>query len=64
MLFRSGIRAVPFLPTAIKFIPWLVLLVILKLYFNGTQNNEERVMHSKVAIVTVRKTSPDDPSGS
>ena len=52
-IYYDGIQAVPFLATAIKFIPWLVLLVILKFYFNGTQNNQERVMHGKVVIVTV-----------
>jgi hypothetical protein len=31
-----------------------VLVIILRFYFDGAQNNQERVMHSKVVLVTVR----------
>ncbi|KAI5800572.1 hypothetical protein FPQ18DRAFT_315396 [Pyronema domesticum] len=50
--YYNGIAAVPVLPIAIKYGPWLLLLAVLKLYFRGSQNRNERVMHSKVALVT------------
>ncbi|KAI5815499.1 hypothetical protein BZA77DRAFT_344959 [Pyronema omphalodes] len=50
--YYNGIAAVPVLPLAIKYGPWLLLLAVLKLYFRGSQNRNERVMHSKVALVT------------
>jgi hypothetical protein len=53
-IYYNGIQAVPFLPLGLKFIPWLVLVIILRFYFDGAQNNQERVMHSKVVLVTVR----------
>ncbi|KAF8543447.1 hypothetical protein BDD12DRAFT_820425 [Trichophaea hybrida] len=51
-IYYDGIQSVPLLPLAIKFIPWLVLVIILRFYFDGTQNDKERVLHSKVVIVT------------
>jgi len=57
-VYYNGLQAVPWLYTALKFAPWLVALYILKLYFNGTYNENVRVMHSKVAIVTVRLPFP------
>jgi len=52
-VYYNGLEALPWLATALKLVPWLAALYILKLYFNGTFNENVRVMHSKVAIVTV-----------
>ncbi|KAI5798920.1 hypothetical protein EDC01DRAFT_22948 [Geopyxis carbonaria] len=51
-LYDSGIQSVPYLSSSLKFIPWVFLVWLLKIYFSGTRNGNERVMHSKVAIVT------------
>lgn len=51
-IYYRGFYTIPYLPLALKFVPWLVLVYVLKLYFGGVQNNDERVMHSKVVIVT------------
>ena len=52
-IYYNGISSVPYLIPALKVLPWVLLLVVLKTYFNGTKNGNERVMHGKVAIVTV-----------
>ncbi|TGZ84892.1 NAD(P)-binding protein [Ascodesmis nigricans] len=51
-VYYDGITSVPYLLPIIKALPWITLLVILKFFFNGTQNGNERIMHSRVAIVT------------
>jgi len=51
-IYYSGIEAVPYLSGVLKIVPWVVIVYLLKLYFNGVQNGNERIMHSKVAIVT------------
>lgn len=56
-VYYNGLGAVPGLLPVLKLVPWLAVLYILKLYFNGTYNENVRVMHGKVAIVTVRLTS-------
>ena len=61
-IYRNGLEAVPFLIPALKFIPWLVVLYIVRLYFDGTQNENERIMHGKVALITVRLPHPLFPS--
>jgi hypothetical protein len=53
-VYFNGLQAVPYLKEALKFVPWIILIAILKLWFNGTRNDIERVMHGKVVIVTVR----------
>jgi hypothetical protein len=52
-VFFNGVDSIPWLPPALKVAPWLILLVFLKLYFSGASNINVRVMHSKVALVTV-----------
>ena len=54
-VYYEGTESVPFLQTAIKVAPWLACTYVLKLYFNGTFNDEARVMHGKVVMVTVRQ---------
>lgn len=52
-IYYSGIEAVPYLSSVLKIVPWVAIVYLLKLYFSGVQNGNERIMHSKVAIVTV-----------
>jgi hypothetical protein len=51
----SGISSIPYAWTVLKIAPWLVLLYVLKRYFNGATNTSERTMHSKVIMMTVRR---------
>ncbi|KAL2354437.1 hypothetical protein BJ546DRAFT_1026388 [Cryomyces antarcticus] len=51
----DGISSLPYyeyLFTVLKVAPWLVLLYLLKLYFGGATNTSERLMHSKVVMIT------------
>ena len=52
--FSEGLSSIPGGWTAVKIIPALALLYLLKWYFNGAVNLSERNMHSKVVMVTVR----------
>ena len=49
----KGVSAIPFGWTIIKTLPWLVIIYLLKLYFSGASNTSERLMHSKVIMITV-----------
>lgn len=51
---QEGIGSIPYAWTVIKTAPWLLLLAALKYYFGGARNTSERLMHSKVVMVTVR----------
>ena len=53
----AGIDSVPFLWPALKVVPWLGLLYLLKMFFGGTSNTSERNMHGKVVMVTVGSIS-------
>lgn len=48
----SGVSSIPYAWTVLKIAPWLVLLYVLKRYFNGATNTSERTMHSKVIMMT------------
>ncbi|MCJ1394901.1 hypothetical protein MMC18_007781 [Xylographa bjoerkii] len=48
----EGFDAVPYLIPIMKALPWLALLYISKSYFGGASNASERVMHSKVIMIT------------
>ncbi|KAH3980177.1 hypothetical protein HBI70_007370 [Parastagonospora nodorum] len=50
--FSEGLSSIPGGWTAVKIIPALALLYLLKWYFNGAVNLSERNMHSKVVMVT------------
>lgn len=50
---QEGIGSIPYAWTVIKTAPWLLLLAALKYYFGGARNTSERLMHSKVVMVTV-----------
>lgn len=51
----SGVSSIPYAWAVLKIAPWLVLLYVLKRYFNGATNTSERTMHSKVIVMTVRR---------
>ncbi|KAF2431073.1 oxidoreductase-like protein [Tothia fuscella] len=50
--FAKGLSAIPYAYTVLKFAPWLLLIYALKMYFGGKSNRSERVMHSKVVMIT------------
>lgn len=52
-VLSNGIVAIPFAVPVLKALPWLVLLYLLKFYFGGASNSSERLMHSKVVMITV-----------
>ncbi|KAJ5881028.1 oxidoreductase C19A8.06 [Penicillium subrubescens] len=49
---QDGIGSIPYAWTVIKTAPWLLLIAALKYYFGGARNTSERLMHSKVVMVT------------
>ena len=49
----KGVDAVPFGLPILKALPWVVLTWVLKWYFGGASNTSERLMHSKVVMITV-----------
>lgn len=51
--FFEGIASIPYGWTAVRVIPCLAVLYMLKWYFNGIANTSERNMHSKVVMITV-----------
>ncbi|RMZ92499.1 hypothetical protein DV736_g283, partial [Chaetothyriales sp. CBS 134916] len=50
--FGRGLSGIPYGWTAIKTVPWIGLVWLLKLYFAGATCRAERVMHGKVVMVT------------
>ena len=61
-VLSHGIEAFPLAIPILKTLPCLVLLWLLKLYFGGASNTSERLMRSKVIMITVpslRKPFPD-----
>lgn len=52
-VWKQGIAAVPYGWSILKVAPVLVVLYLLKWYFNGATNLSERNMHSKVVMITV-----------
>lgn len=49
----EGLSSIPFIYTVFKVLPWVLVLGFLKFYFGGARNKSERLMHSKVVMVTV-----------
>ncbi|KAJ5312834.1 hypothetical protein N7508_003664 [Penicillium antarcticum] len=49
---REGISSIPHAWSFIKYAPWLLVLAVLKWYFEGARNTSERMMRSKVIMVT------------
>lgn len=56
-IFSEGLDQIPYLWTTLKLIPCLAVLYLLKLYSGGARNTSERVMHSKIVMITVSYTS-------
>ena len=52
----KGVDAVPFAIPILKALPWVVLTWVMKWYFGGASNTSERLMHSKVVMITVFHT--------
>lgn len=52
----EGLSTVPYAWTVLKTVPWLLVAYALKGYFGGAANGSERNMHSKVVMITVRRT--------
>ncbi|KAL2809574.1 hypothetical protein BJX63DRAFT_435047 [Aspergillus granulosus] len=48
----EGLSSIPHIYTVLSFAPWLLLIAALKYYFGGARNESERLMHSKVVMVT------------
>jgi small-conductance mechanosensitive channel len=54
----DGLDSIPWIWTVFRYAPWILLVAALKYYFGGARNTSERLMHSKVVMVTVRLPSP------
>ncbi|OJZ84535.1 hypothetical protein ASPFODRAFT_192536 [Aspergillus luchuensis CBS 106.47] len=48
----EGTNSIPHLWSILKLLPWAVILAALKYYFGGARNTSERLMHSKVVMIT------------
>ncbi|KAH8434079.1 putative oxidoreductase [Aspergillus melleus] len=48
----EGISSIPYAYSILKLIPWVLVVAVLKYYFGGARNSSERLMHSKVVMVT------------
>lgn len=55
---QEGISSIPYAWTVLRITPWVLALAALKYYFGGARNTSDRLMHSKVIMVTV-STSPN-----
>lgn len=51
---RDGVSSIPHAWTILRIAPWVLALAALKYYFEGARNGSERMMRSKVIMVTVR----------
>ncbi|KAJ6184924.1 hypothetical protein N7519_006225 [Penicillium mononematosum] len=49
---RDGISSIPHAWTVLRIAPWVLALAALKYYFEGARNGSERMMRSKVIMVT------------
>ncbi|PTU25310.1 hypothetical protein P175DRAFT_0498428, partial [Aspergillus ochraceoroseus IBT 24754] len=48
----EGLSSIPYSYTVLRVVPWLLLVAVLKYYFGGARNSSERLMHSKVVMIT------------
>ncbi|KAF8455999.1 hypothetical protein BGX38DRAFT_1128043 [Terfezia claveryi] len=51
-IFYSGLHSVPWAASALTIAPYAAALYILRWYFSGARNSHERIMNSKVVMVT------------
>ena len=49
----EGVTLLPFVISLLKILPVLLSIWLLKVYFGGASNSSERLMHSKVIMITV-----------
>ena len=49
----EGVTLLPFVISLLKILPVLLSIWLLKVYFGGASNTSERLMHSKVIMITV-----------
>ena len=56
-ILDGGLSKIPYAWTVLKTVLWLALIYLLKTYFGGASNRSERVMHSKVIMMTVRSSN-------
>lgn len=49
----EGASLLPFVVPLLKILPTLLSVWLLKMYFGGASNTSERLMHSKVIMITV-----------
>lgn len=50
---EEGLSSIPYAYTVIRIVPWVLLVAALKYWFGGARNRSERLMHSKVVMITV-----------
>ncbi|KAI5785560.1 hypothetical protein DFH27DRAFT_518763 [Peziza echinospora] len=51
-ILNNGLDSVPFIYPVLRVLPWALLVYVLKWFFAGTKNGNERVMHGRVVMVT------------
>ncbi|KAF8476020.1 hypothetical protein BDZ91DRAFT_710777 [Kalaharituber pfeilii] len=51
-IFYNGLSSVPHVTTVASYAPYVLALYALKRYFRGASNTHERILHSKVIILT------------
>ena len=52
----EGVTVLPFVIPLLKILIVLLSIWLLKVYFGGASNTSERLMHSKVIMITVLET--------
>jgi small-conductance mechanosensitive channel len=50
---QEGLSSIPYAYTVLRIAPWVLILAALKFWFGGARNRSERLMHSKVVMITV-----------
>lgn len=55
----EGLSSIPWVYPILKVVPWVLLVAALKFYFGGARNGSERLMHSKVVMITVWSHCPE-----
>lgn len=58
---EDGFDVVPGLWTALRLLPFIGFIYGLKKYFGGASNRSERLLHSKVVMITVHNLNADSP---
>ncbi|CAL5870550.1 uncharacterized protein PFLUO_LOCUS4789 [Penicillium psychrofluorescens] len=48
----EGFSSIPHVWTILRVVPWVLLVAALKYFFGGARNTSERLLHSKVVMIT------------